>query len=67
LLTRSCDNHNRVIDWQAKPAAAGVALPAQPPMMQRLLPGQRLKSPDTFVVGQSNELAYNAAKRLFSE
>jgi chromosomal replication initiator protein len=69
-----CDSHKlAAFDWQAKPAVAGVALPAtgriEMPMMQRSAPaGQRLKlSLDTFVVGQSNELAYNAAKAVIND
>ena len=55
-------------DWQAKPALAQTAhMPSLPAAAtQTTAPsGQRLKLTfDTFVVGPSNELAYNAAKAV---
>jgi chromosomal replication initiator protein len=73
-----CDHHHSpgAPDWQVKPTLAQTAQPAlslsngsPTTATQRATPpGQKLKLTfDNFVVGQSNELAYNAAKAVIND
>jgi len=61
-----CSQHGPgTLDWQARPAGTGLPLAAAQPAAPS---GQRLKLAfDTFVVGPSNELAYNAAKAIICD
>jgi chromosomal replication initiator protein len=69
--TQLCDSHRTAtFDWQAKPALnSPIAVESGRTISQRpTYAGQKLKLTfDTFVVGQSNELAYNAAKAVIND
>ena len=65
-----CDNRRpATLDWQAKPAFADNAQITTAAVTHRPThSGQKLKLTfDSFVVGQSNELAYNAAKAVIND
>jgi chromosomal replication initiator protein len=66
--SRLCDNRRpAALDWQAKPAFDNTPRLPAAVTHRPTHSGQKLKLTfDTFVVGQSNELAYNAAKAVIN-
>jgi chromosomal replication initiator protein len=64
-----CENRRPAsLDWQATPAFSSVPAAVAAVAHRPSHPTQKLKLTfDTFVVGQSNELAYNAAKAVISD
>jgi len=66
---RLCDNRRpAALDWQVKPAFDNTPKCQSPVAHRPTRLGQKLKLTfDTFVVGQSNELAFNAAKAVIND
>jgi chromosomal replication initiator protein len=65
-----CDSRRSVssLDWQAKPAFDNTPQIQLPLTLKQANTGQKLKLTfDSFVVGPSNELAYNAAKAVIND
>jgi chromosomal replication initiator protein len=64
-----CDSRRPVAsDWQAEPAFDKTPQAYSPVAHRPVHPGQKLKLTfDSFVVGPSNELAYNAAKAVIDD